>query len=155
MHQFTGYEVSGSPPPWSVTGVDKFMVSVIERAEREGGDLPESFFVSLCPWGERNAVGRGAVELRDVMDPRFRLVHFTGCGRPYLVVVLTGDDAAKRQQIAMKYLPWSEHYRARLRGGVIELVFVAEVEEPEIDSSDQWGERRLVQLFQSGELSAF
>ena len=155
MHQFTGYKVSGSLPPWSVTGVDKFIVSVIERAEREGGALPEEFFLSLCPWGERNAVSGGAVELRDVMDPRFRLVHFTGCGKPYLVVVLTGDDAANRQQIAMKYLPWSEHYRACLRGGIIEMVFVAEVEQPEIDSSEELEERRLVQLFQAGELTAF
>lgn len=155
MHQLRGYEVSGSPPPWSVTGVDKFIVSVIQRAERQGGVLPEEFFMSLCPWGERNAVGGGTVELRDVMDPRFRLVHFTGCGRPYLVVILTGDDAVKRQQIAMRHLPWSEHYQARLHEGVIQLAFVAEVEEPEIESSDTPGERTLVKLFQAGELTTF
>ncbi len=155
MHQVASYKVNGAPPPWSVTGVDKFVVGVIERAEREGGALPDSFFLSLCPWGERNVVDSGADELRDVMDPRFRLVHFTGCGRPYLVVVLTGEDAAKRQQIAMKYLPWSEHYRVCISGSVIELEFVAEVEEPEVDSGEQVGERRLVQLFESGELAAF
>lgn len=155
MHQVKEFEVNGSPPPWTVTGVDKFIVSVIERAEREGGDLPGEFYLSLCPWGERNAVGGGAAELRDVMDPRFRLVHFTGCGRPYLLVFFIGDDARQRQRVAVRHLPWSEHYRASISDGVIHLEFIEQAEQPQEGGAEVMGERTLRALLRAGELASF
>ena len=157
MIQMDSIELIGTPPPWSVTSVDRFVASVLERAEREGGELPVHFHLTMCPWGERNAAARQGGEWSDVMDPRYRLVHFTGCGRPYLVAILTGDDAARRQRQAMRYLPWSEHYTASREGESLRLRFVAEVEQPEVDVRDAFEGRgrTLIELFESGEIHSW
>ena len=77
---------------------------------REGGALPKQFWFTACPWGERNALGGTPEPVQEIIDPRFRIVHFTGCGRPYLVILFLGTDAAMRQQTAMVHLPWSKHF---------------------------------------------
>jgi len=157
MIQTDAIELAGTPPPWSVTSVDRFVASALARAEREGGELPARFHLTMCPWGERNAAARQGGEWHDVMDPRYRLVHFTGCGRPYLVAILTGVDAAQRQQQAMRYLPWSEHYSASREGDSLQLQFVSGIEEPEIEAHDAFRGhgRTLVELFKSGEIHAW
>jgi len=157
MIQKGSIELTGTPPPWSVTSVDRFVASALERAEREGGELPVRFRLTMCPWGERNAAARLGSEWHDVMDPRYRLVHFTGCGRPYLVAILTGDDAARRQRKAMRYLPWSEHYAASRDGEMLRLEFIGETEEPEVDTADAFdgSARTLIELFESGEIHAW
>ena len=157
MIQKDSIELTGTLPPWSVTSIEGFVASALERAEREGGELPEQFHLTVCPWGERNAAVRQGSGWKDVMDPRYRLVHFTGCGRPYLVAILTGEDAASRQHQAMRYLPWSEHYRASRQGELLRLQLVAGVEEPEVDVQDAFEDRgrTLVELFESGEIHSW
>lgn len=152
MGKVNVFEVLGDPPPWSVVSVDKFVVSVLRRLERDGVQLPEQFRFSLCPWGERNAIGGTPSVVKDGADPRCRVVHFTGCSKPYLVAVFTGDDAARRQELAMHHLPWSEHYQVELRDGIARLGYLdcmEEVEEPE----DEPAVRTLYELARSGELA--
>ena len=150
IHSFT---LEGATPPWSVIGVDKFVTGALGRIEGGGGTLPAHFRMSCCPWGERNALGGTPEPVREIMDPRLRLVHFTGCGRPYLVVLFIGDDAAQRQQIAMQHLPWSEHFDVRINGGEAALSYLESTE-------DLWGDdepdtRTLRELLQQGELEHF
>ncbi len=153
MGSITSYHIEGTPPPWTATSVDKFIVGALGRVERESGNLPPGFHLSICPWGERNAVGGTPSEVREVTHPRFRLVHFTGCGRPYLVALFTGEDAARHQEAAMRLLPWSEHYTASIHQGQANLVYLNCTE-------DLWGDeepdpRTLRELLEQGELEHF
>jgi len=145
MDQIRQVELEGTVPPWGITTISGFIQSALSRAERAGGDLPAAFHVSFCPWGERNAVSHNLGALADVFDARYRLVHFTSCGRPFLVAILIGDDAAGRQQKAMRYLPWSEHYRATRDGDCVTLHFVGEVQD--VDAPEALAQRSLQQLF--------
>lgn len=145
--------VQGDPPPWSVVDVDKFVVGALKRVEDSGGDLPPRFRMSCCPWGERNALGGTPQPVQEVMDPRLRLVHFTGCGRPYLVALFIGDDAARRQDTAREHLPWSEHFDVSIQGDVAALRYLDCTE-------DLWGDeepdtRSLRELLQQGQLESF
>jgi len=144
--------LEGSPPPWGVAAIGGFVQSALARAARAGGALPEEFHVSFCPWGERNAALETVGAIADVFEPRLRLVHFTSCGRPYLVAVLTGPDAAERQRRAQGHLPWSEHYHARREGDQLRLTLLAEVEDIGAEPPEALGERSLRALFESGEL---
>lgn len=156
MSQFTRFDILGSPPPWSVTAVDKFVVSSLQRAQREGGALPQQFHMSMCPWGERNAMGEAWSTAQTVIDPRFRIVHFTGCSRPYLVVLFVGEDAPQHQQVIMRYTPWSEHYEVELDvNGTILLRYLGCTEEPEEEYTGEQQSRHLHELFRSGALSDF
>ena len=156
MSELTRFEIRGSPPPWSVTAVDKFVVSSLQRAQREGGALPQQFHLSMCPWGERNALGEARGRIQAVIDPRFRIVHFTGCSRPYLVVLLVGADAPRDQEVMIKCMPWSEHYAVQLDAtGTITLHFIGCTEEPEEASSDEPESRNLQDLFHAGALTHF
>jgi len=125
------YRVEGAPPPWGVTGIKNFVIGALSRAWGEG-DWPGHFLLSLCPWGERNALGGTPTPLQEVMDPRLRLVHFTGCGRPYWVILFIGEDAAARQRIAMQYLPWSEHFAVTCHDGEAVLEFLGCTEDIDI-----------------------
>jgi len=127
------YRVEGTPPPWSVTGVNKFVTGALGRVQRAGETLPEHFLLGVCPWGERNALGGTPAPVQEVMDPRFRLVHFTGCGRPYLVALFIGEDAAARQQTAMQHLPWSEHFAVVCRNGQVVLEYLGCTEDIWVD----------------------
>ena len=155
MHAIERIDIEGTPPPWGVTAIGGFVRSVLSRVEREGGALPDEFCVSFCPWGERNAATLVMAAIADVFEPRFRLVHFTSCGRPYLVAVLTGPDAADRQCRALDHLPWSEHYLGHWDGSVLKLTLVAEREDIGAEPPASLGERSLRQLFDSGDLERF
>lgn len=156
MSELARFVIVGSPPPWSVTAVDKFVVSSLQRAQREGGALPRQFRMSMCPWGERNAMGEAWGMAQAVIDPRFRIVHFTGCSRPYLVVLFVGEDAARDQDVMKRYMPWSEHYEVELAGkGTIALRFVGCTEEPEEENAGEQQTRNLQELFRSGALADF
>jgi hypothetical protein len=144
--------VEGSPPPWGVTGIGGFVPSALARVEREGGTLPDVFCVSFCPWGERNAAAHVLDAIADVFEPRFRLVHFTSCGRPYLVAVLTGPDAVDRQRRTMEHLPWSEHYHATRGDESLLLRLVGEVEDIGVEPPESLGERSLRELFETGQI---
>lgn len=155
MHSIGRIQFEGSPPPWGITTIDGYIQSALSRAERGGSALPEEFVVSFCPWGERNAAFNGLSEMADVFEPLFRLVHFTSCGRPYLIAILTGPDAMERQRKAMKILPWSEHYRGRIDGDCVTLTLLGEVEDIDVEPPESIGERSLRQLFESGEIVDF
>lgn len=144
--------VQGSPPPWSITSLDGFVQSALSRAGRQSRELPASFRMSFCPWGERNAAVHEWSALADVFEPRYRLVHFTSCGRPFLIAILTGEDAGERQRKAMRHLPWSEHFSATLDGGLLTLTFICEVQHLDVESPESIEDRSLKQLFESGEL---
>ena len=155
MHAIARVDFEGTPPPWGVTAIQGFVQSALSRAEREGGALPVEFHLSFCPWGERNAAFQHLSALAGVFEPRFRLVHFTSCGRPYLIAILTGEDAVERQRKTMAYLPWSEHYHARLADDCLVLTLVGEVEDIGVEPPEALGERSLRQLFESGEILDF
>jgi hypothetical protein len=155
MTRIEAFEVQGDTPAWTVTHVSKFVVGALGRAEREGGPLPERFHLTLCPFGERNAAGGIPGPVHATLDPRFRLVHFTGCGRPYLVVLYIGADAAARQADAIAHLPWSEHYAVEAREGTAHLEFLAATEQPAADAPPWTGPRTLRELERSGELARF
>jgi len=155
MHAIERIDIEGTPPPWGVTAIGGFVRSALSRVEREGGTLPDEFCVSFCPWGERNAATLAMATIADVFEPRLRLVHFTSCGRPYLVAVLTGPDAADRQCRALDHLPWSEHYLGHWDGSVLKLTLVAEREDIGVEPPASLGERSLRQLFDSGDLDRF
>ena len=152
MHAIGRIRLEGTPPPWGITSIDGFIQSALSRAQREGSDLPDEFHVTFCPWGERNTAFHNLWEIADVFEPRYRLVHFTSCGRPYLIAILTGPDAMERQRKAMKHLPWSEHYRGRLEGDCVTLTMLGEVEDIGVEPPESIGERSLRQLFESGEI---
>lgn len=152
MQDIAQIRLEGSPPPWGITSVSGFVQSALSRAHREGSDLPDEFHVTFCPWGERNTAFHNLSEIADVFEPRYRLVHFTSCGRPYLIAILTGADAAQRQRKAMRHLPWSEHYRGRLEGDGVTLDFIGEVQDIDVDPPASLEERSLRRLFESGEL---
>lgn len=155
MHTINRIELEGTPPPWGVTSITGFINSALSRTEREGKTLPEEFFVSFCPWGERNAAYHSLSGIADIFDPLFRLVHFTSCGKPYLVAILTGADAKERQRKVMKYLPWSEHYHGRVEGDCVWLKLLGEVEDIDVEPPESVGERSLRKLFESGEIADF
>ncbi len=153
MPAVESFSIVGDTPPWTVTAVDTFITGALGRVER-GGGITERFQMSICPWGERNALGGTPSEVQEVMDPRLRLVHFTGCGRPYLVALFIGADAAKRQAIAMAHLPWCEHFACECQAGHLTATFLQAVE-------DLWGDaedpdpRTLRELLHLGELDRF
>ena len=149
------FQVDGSPPPWTVTRIDKFVVSALKQAERIGGELPDHFHLTFCPWGERNAIGGTPLAISEGADPRFRLVHFTGCGRPFLTALFIGEDAAARQQRVIRYLPWAEHYAVHIRDEVAAMRFVAATETPEAGVDDSARMRTLRELLHTGELAHF
>jgi hypothetical protein len=153
MPSVHSYRVQGEVPPWTVTGVTGFIVGALGRIEGTGGPLPPHFRLSVCPWGERNSLGGTPAPVREVTHPRLRLVHFTGCGRPYLVALFQGEGAASRQQVAMRHLPWSEHFSVDVEAGNAALTYLDCTEdlweEPEADP------RTLRELLENGELTAF
>lgn len=155
MHTVDQFRLEGEPPPWSVTTINGFVLSALSRAEQSGSKLPNEFFATFCPWGERNAASHHLSEMSDVYEPLYRLVHFTSCGRPFLITILTGPDAQKRQHKAMNYLPWSEHYHCRLEGDCVALTFIGETEDLDTELPEPLGERSLRQLFESGEIHNF
>jgi hypothetical protein len=153
MHPSNRFEIVGSPPPWSVTHIDKFLASALQRAERSGGELPERFQLTMCPWGERNAIGGTPAVVRQTTDPRFTVVHFTGCSRPYLVAIFLSEHATQHQQLAARYLPWSEHYDVEVTDRSILLRFIAATEAPEVEIDERAKARTLRELFHAGELA--
>ncbi len=152
MHTIGRIRLEGSPPPWGITSIDGFVQSALSRAQREGSDLPDEFHVTFCPWGERNTAFNNLSEIADVFEPRYRLVHFTSCGRPYLIAILTGANAAQRQRRAMQYLPWSEHYHGRRDDDGVTLDFIGEAQDVDVEPPEALEERSLRRLFQTGEI---
>jgi hypothetical protein len=145
--------IEGTVPPWSVTSVHNFVVGALNRAQRDAWALPGQFRLSICPWGERNILGGTPTQVQEVINPRLRLVHFTGCGRPYLLILFVGEDAAAHQQIAMQYLPWSEHFSVTCHDNEAALDYHGSTEE--INDASSGDVRTLRELLGQGALADF
>jgi hypothetical protein len=131
-------EITDVPPyirSWSAVGLPGFVIKALDRWQRNYGVLPSQFRLVACPQVEVNAVGGLPDRVRELTDSRVRLLHFTGCHKPYLIILLFGDDAEERRAEIQQWLAWSEGYRVELKGGTIRLQFIDAIEE--IDSDEE------------------
>lgn len=136
---------------WSVAGIPKFIPSVLERWRREFGPLPEGFCLLACPQVEINAAGGLPDTVRELTDPVLRCRHFTGCHRPYFVVLFLGPEALDRCRQAQARLAWSESYRVRLTEAALVLDFLDATEDLD-DDGPSCGGSRLKELLANGEI---
>ena len=137
---------------WSVARIPGFVLAVLGSWQRAHGPLPPRFSLVLCPQAEINAMGGLPPELHALTDARLRCRHFTGCHRPYLVVLFTGDDAEARRAAAQAVLPWSEGYRISVDPDMVRLQFAQATEGLETDTTRDAADRSLRSLLESGEL---
>jgi hypothetical protein len=129
-------KIIGLPPYiqcWSALGLPGFAYAILDRWQRNYGTLPSKFVMIACPQVEINALGGLPDRVSELTNPRVRIQHFTGCHRPYLVILLLGEDAELRREQIQKLLPWSEGYHVDFMDGVTQLRFIDAVEE--IDSA--------------------
>ncbi len=91
--------------------------------------LPSQFVMVACPQVEINAIGGLPSRVRELTDSRVRIQHFTGCHKPYLVILLLGEDAEARREEIQKLLSWSEGYHVELMDGMTRLRFIEAIEE--------------------------
>lgn len=155
MARLREVEVKGLPAhvaAWSVSHIPGFVLAVLQRWEREYARLPDAFSILMCPQTELNAMGGLPEGVHALTDPRLRCAHFTGCHRPYLVVLFTGEDAEPRRAEAQTLLPWSEGYRVRVVGDRAELEFADAREGLDTDTAGSGEARSLRSLLASGEL---
>jgi hypothetical protein len=146
--------VTGQPPhvqSWSVAGIQGFVPAVLRRWVREYGPLPEHFCMVMCPQAEVSARGGLPPGVHELTDPRLRCRHFTGCHRPYLVLLLMGEDADARRAALQALLPWSEGYRVEIGESSVDLSFVEAREDDATDAPPREG-GGLQDLLRSGEL---
>jgi hypothetical protein len=115
---------------WSAARIRGFVAAVLERWRRHRGDLPECFTMVICPQSEISARGGLPARVRHLTSPRLRFQHFTGCHKPYLVLLHTGDDAGVWREELQNHLAWSESYQAHCADGLLRLDFIAAIEEP-------------------------
>jgi hypothetical protein len=129
-------EITGVPPyvgSWSAVGLPGFIIKVLNRWQRNYGSLPSEFRLVACPQVEVNAVGGLPSRVRELTDSRVRILHFTGCHKPYLIILLLGDDAEARRAEIQKLLSWSEGYQVEFKEGVTQLRFIEAIEENDDD----------------------
>lgn len=129
-------QITDVPPyirSWSAVGLPGFIIKVLERWQRNYGRLPSRFRLVACPQVEVNAVGGLPARVRELTDSRVRLLHFTGCHKPYLIILLFGNDAEARRAEIQRWLAWSEGYQADLKDGMIHLQFIEAIEEIDDD----------------------
>lgn len=127
-------EIMGLPPyvgSWSVVSLPGFAFSVLNRWQRNHGNLPTQFVLVACPQVEVNAIGGLPSRIRELTNARVRLQHFTGCHKPYLVIFLLGEDAEVRREEIQKLLAWSEGYHVESKNGTTQLRFIEAVEDTE------------------------
>ncbi len=129
-------QIEGMPPyvkSWSAASIPGFILSVLERWRRNGGELPIRFVMVVCPQVEINAMGGLPRQVKELTNPRLRFLHFTGCSKPYLVLVYSGDGADEWRAQVQRFLSWSEGYQAKLVAGMAHLKFIEAVEELDDD----------------------
>ncbi len=137
---------------WTVARIPGFVAAVLNRWQREHGELPARFHMAMCPQVEVNAMGGLPSRVHELTDPRLTCRHFTGCHKPYLVVIFVGDDADSRRQQAQELLSWSEGYAVEKTESAVQLTFAGCTEEVERDEDPRPSSRRLQELLESGEL---
>lgn len=114
---------------WSVAGIPRFVPAVLGRWQRNHGELPRRFVMLMCPLVEIDAIGGLPGRVRELTNPRFRLQHFTGCNKPYLVMIHAGNDAEAWREEVQGLLAWSEGYQVEIRDEMACLEFIDAVED--------------------------
>ncbi len=137
---------------WTVAKIPGFVAAVLNRWQREHGELPARFHMAMCPQVEINAMGGLPSRVRELTDPRLTCRHFTGCHKPYLVVIFVGEDADARRQQAQELLSWSEGYAVEKTESAVQLTFAGCTEEVDHAEDPRPNARRLQELLESGEL---
>jgi hypothetical protein len=148
-------EIVGLPAhveSWSVAKIPGFVLAVLKRWRRNQVHLPRTFSMLMCPQVEVNAVGGLPPRVVELTDPKLRCRHFTGCHKPYLVVLFTGEDAAERRMEAQAFLSWSEGYNVELTPDTVRLTFAAASEETAHERGDFPPPRTIQELLATGEL---
>lgn len=137
---------------WTVARIAGFVPAVLKRWQREFGDLPEKFHMVVCPQVEINARGGLPPEIHAITDPRLTCRHFTGCHKPYFVVLFKGADSAERRRRAQELLAWSEGYAVELTPAMIRLRLEGYTEDLEDEDLPAGEARTLQDLLSTGEL---
>jgi len=148
-------EVTGIPvhvESWSVARIPGFVLAVLNRWQREYGRLPSRFHMAMCPQVEINARGGIPPQVHGLTDPRLTCRHFTGCHKPYFVVIFSGEDSAQRCQAAQDLLSWSEGYEVEIAPESVRLRFEGYTEDAEDTGTGQRTTRTLQDLLKSGEI---
>lgn len=129
-------EVEGIPPyvkSWSAATIPGFIPAVLRRWQYNQGELPARFVMVLCPKVEIDARGGLPSRVRELTNPRLRFLHFTGCHKPYVVLLYTGEETEAWRAEVQRWLSWSESYQANLAAGVTRLQFIDALEERDED----------------------
>lgn len=129
-------EIEGTPAyveSWSAARIPGFIPAVLARWRRNSGGLPSRFVMVVCPEVEINARGGLPDRVRELTNPRQRFLHFTGCSKPYVVLLFSGDDAEAWRAEVQQLLAWSEGYEAELTPEMTRLKFIEAIEECDDD----------------------
>ena len=129
-------EIEGIPPyveSWSAARIPGFIPAVLNRWRQNTHALPTRFVMVVCPHVEIDARGGLPDRVRELSNPRQRFLHFTGCHKPYVVLLYSGDDAETWRAEVQQLLAWSEGYQAELTAGVAHLKFIEAIEECDDD----------------------
>ncbi len=149
-------EITGVPRhvgSWSVAQIPGFVPAVLGRWEREHGSLPRRFSLVMCPQVEVNARGGLPPQVTELTDPRLRCRHFTGCHRPYLVILFTGPEAETQRSRVLPLLAWCEAYEVAIGPDAVHLQFAGATEDTdEPPMAQHRAPRALKDLLASGEL---
>lgn len=131
-------EIEGIPPyveSWSAASIPGFIPTVLDRWRHNGSGLPTRFVMVVCPQVEVNARGGLPDRVVELTNPRLRFLHFTGCHKPYVVLLYSGDDAEEWRAEVQQLLSWSEGYQAELTAGMTRLKFIEAIEERDDDGA--------------------
>lgn len=125
-------EIEGLPPyiaSWSAARIPGFIPAVLNRWWRNQGELPRRFSMVICPQVEVDENGGLPARVMELTNPRLRFLHFTGCHKPYVVLLYTGNNTEAWRAEVQQFLAWSESYQAKLMTGMTHLKFIDAVEE--------------------------
>ena len=125
-------QIEDMPPyvkSWSAATIPGFIPAVLTSWPYNHGELPTRFVMVVCRLVEINAMGGLPRRVRELTNPRLRFLHFTGCSKPYLVLLYCGDDAEGWRTEVQQLLSWSEGYQAKLIAGMAHLKFIEAIEE--------------------------
>jgi hypothetical protein len=118
---------------WSAARIPGFIPAVLDRWRRQDGDLPARFVMVVCPQVEIDAMGGLPDRVRELTSPRLRFLHFTGCHKPFIVMLnIDGDSGAWCGKV-QRLLPWSESFHVETAAGVTRLQFIEAIEECAVD----------------------
>ena len=129
-----GLEIADLPAyvqSWSVVNLPGFISNLLDRWQRNYGNLPDAFSLIACPQAEVNANGGLPSRVIDLTDPRARIKQFTSCHRLYLVILIMGEHVAQRREQIQQHLSWSEGYDVVVDDDALRFRFLEAIEESE------------------------